>query len=71
MSALHPKNAEEAKAFEAEGVKSQLGQYVDVQERVVNEMKKDNNVDKDQLEREITNLRSLKKEQDLLEKVNQ
>ncbi|OBZ91568.1 hypothetical protein A0J61_00375 [Choanephora cucurbitarum] len=70
MSALHPKNTSEAKAFEEEGVKSQLGQYVDVQERVVNEMKKDSNVDKEQLEREISNLRSLKKEQELLSKDN-
>ncbi|RCI04260.1 hypothetical protein CU098_012133 [Rhizopus stolonifer] len=68
MSALHPKNQEQVKQFEQEGVKQQLGQYTDIQERAVNEMKQDKNVDKAQLEREITNLNSLKKEQELLSK---
>ncbi|KAL9557306.1 hypothetical protein MBANPS3_001460 [Mucor bainieri] len=65
MSALHPKNDQEAKALQEEGVKTQLAQSTDAQERIVHDLKSDGNAKKEDVEKAAQTLDSLKKEQDV------
>jgi beta-glucosidase-like glycosyl hydrolase len=66
MSAQHPKNPEEATAIETEGLKTQLSQSVEAQALKVRQLKS-NKADKEEIDREVQNLLSLKKELALLE----
>lgn len=66
MSALHPKNSQEAKALQEDGVKNQLAQSTEAQERIVHDLKSDKNAKKADIEKQTQTLESLKKEQELL-----
>ncbi|KAI8991111.1 hypothetical protein BDF20DRAFT_842713 [Mycotypha africana] len=70
MSAQHPKNEQEAFSVEEKGLKHQLSQTVDAQERIVNELKKQSDK-KEDLQREQDHLNSLKKELSILQKSDQ
>lgn len=67
MSAQHPKNEAQAIANESEGLKTQLSQSVEAQALKVRQLKS-NKADKEEIDREVQNLLSLKKELALLDR---
>jgi histidyl-tRNA synthetase len=66
MSAQQSKDQEQAVAIEAEGLKTQLSHSVEAQALKVRQLKS-NKADKEEIDREVQNLLSLKKELALLE----
>ncbi|KAI9472379.1 MAG: hypothetical protein EXX96DRAFT_653506 [Benjaminiella poitrasii] len=66
-SSKNAKNEQEATAIQEEGLRHQLSQAVEGQERTVNEMKKEKNTNTSELNQTVDNLKSLKQELSLRE----